>query len=266
MTIDTSIIISTYNSPDWLAKVLFGYNNQSYRQFEIVIADDGSKQETFDLIETIKKEVFYPIVHVWHEDNGFQKASILNKAIAQAKGDYIIQADGDCILHPYFVKDHFDMAKENTYVFGSRVNILEEALDSVFKQQKTNFSAFSKGIKNRTRALRIPFLSRFYKPETTISRKFRGCNTSFFKKDFIAVNGYDENFKGWGREDSELMTRFHNNGILAQRIRYRGIVYHIFHNIKSKDQLEKNNDIENLTVKNKLKRCSKGINTYLNEA
>ncbi|MCB0447223.1 MAG: glycosyltransferase, partial [Gelidibacter sp.] len=76
MTIDTSIIISTYNSPDWLAKVLYGYNNQTYRQFEIVIADDGSKQDTFDLIENISKEVFYKIVHVWHEDDGFQKTKI----------------------------------------------------------------------------------------------------------------------------------------------------------------------------------------------
>ena len=74
MKIDTSIIISTYNSPEWLAKVLYGYNNQSYRNFEIVIADDGSRQETIDLIETIKAEVFYPIIHVWHEDNGFQKS------------------------------------------------------------------------------------------------------------------------------------------------------------------------------------------------
>ena len=75
--IDTSIVISTYNSPKWLAKVLYGYNNQTYRLFEIVIADDGSSQETFDLIEKIQKEVFYPIVHVWHEDNGFQKSQIV---------------------------------------------------------------------------------------------------------------------------------------------------------------------------------------------
>ena len=99
MTIDTSIIISTYNSPDWLAKVLYGYNNQSYRQFEIVIADDGSKQETFDLIDKIKKEVFYPIVHVWHEDNKNQKPAIMNKAIAKSKYDYIIEIDGDIIMH-----------------------------------------------------------------------------------------------------------------------------------------------------------------------
>ena len=87
-TIDTSIIISTYNSPEWLAKVLHGYNNQTYRLFEIVIADDGSKQETIDLIEEIRKEVFYPIVHVWHEDNGFQKSQILNKAIVKCSSTW----------------------------------------------------------------------------------------------------------------------------------------------------------------------------------
>jgi hypothetical protein len=262
----TSLVISTYNWPEALHLVLKSVVEQKQLPNELIIADDGSSAKTKEVIDAYRSKLSIPINHVWHEDNGFQKATILNKAIAQAQGDYIVQADGDCILHPYFVKDHLDMATENTYVFGSRVNILEDALETLFNEQKTNFSAFSKGIKNRTRALRIPFLSQFYKPETKISRKFRGCNTSFFKKDFIAVNGYDENFKGWGREDSELMTRFHNNGILAQRIRYKGIVYHIHHHIKSKDQLEKNNDIENLTVKNKLKRCLNGIDSYLNEA
>ena len=91
--IDTSIVISTYNSTEWLAKVLHGYNNQTYRLFEIVIADDGSNQETFDLIEKFQKEVFYPIVHVWHEDNGFQKSQILNKAIEKCNTPYIIMSD-----------------------------------------------------------------------------------------------------------------------------------------------------------------------------
>ncbi|HAI17000.1 MAG TPA: glycosyl transferase family 2, partial [Xanthomarina gelatinilytica] len=89
-----SVIISTYNSPEWLAKVLHGYNNQTYQNFEVVIADDGSKQETIDLIEAFKKEVFYPITHVWHEDNGFQKSQILNKAIVNCQAAYILMSDG----------------------------------------------------------------------------------------------------------------------------------------------------------------------------
>jgi len=117
-TIDTSIIISTYNSPEWLAKVLYGYNNQTYRFFEIVIADDGSKQETLDLIETIKKEVFYPIVHTWHEDNGFQKSQILNKAIVNCNSPYIIMSDGDCIPRADFVEQHVKYREEGYFLSG----------------------------------------------------------------------------------------------------------------------------------------------------
>jgi len=262
----SSLIISTYNWPEALELVLKSVVNQKEMPDEVLIADDGSTNDTKQVIDRFIKDFPIPLIHVWQEDNGFQKSIILNKAIAKATGDYIIQADGDCILHRFFVKDHLAFAEEQTYLFGSRVTIKKSHLETLFSKQQTRFNAFSKGIKKRTRAIYIPLFSSFYGKRNTFSNKFRGCNTSYFKTDFIAVNGYNEDFKGWGREDSELALRFHNYGLQARRIRYRGIVFHIYHLEKSKSRLEINNDIELNTINNKLVWCQNGIDKYLENA
>ena len=265
MGLQSSLIISTYNWPEALDLVLKSAMEQHVLPDEIIIADDGSKKETKQLIDLYKEKFDIPLTHVWHEDDGFRKSVILNKAMAQAKGDYIIQVDGDCIMHPDFVKDHLGFAQKNTYLYGSRVNIQEPHLKTLFKNKQTRFHPFSAGIKKRTRALHVPLWSHLYKSRDTFSKKFRGCNTSYFKSDLIAINGYNEDFKGWGREDSELALRFHNYGLQARRLRYRGIVYHIFHIEKSKDRLELNNTIEQNTIKHKTKWCTNGIDKYLSE-
>ena len=261
----STLVISTYNWPQALELVLLSVLNQTQMPDEIIIADDGSTNDTTTLIESFKPKFKIPLLHVWHEDDGFRKSVILNKAIAQAEGDYIIQADGDCILHSNYVEDHLHIAQQNIYLFGSRVNIQETYLDALFKKKQIRFNAFSKGIKKRTRALHVPFLSQFYKASDQFSKKYRGCNTSYFKANFIAINGYNEEFKGWGREDSELALRFHNYGLLGRRIRYRGIVFHIYHNEKSKSRLEINNEIELNTITNKSVWCKHGVDQYLSE-
>ena len=261
----SSLIISTYNWPQALELVLLSALKQTQLPDEIIIADDGSTKETASLIDSFKSKFDIPLMHVWHEDDGFRKSVILNKAIAQAQGDYIIQADGDCILHSNYVQDHIHFATKGTYLFGSRVNIQKEHLDILFDKKQIDFNAFSKGIKKRTRALHIPILSQLYKANNQFSKKFRGCNTSYFRSDFLAVNGYNEDFKGWGREDSELALRFHNSGLEARRIRYRGIVFHIFHIEKSKSRLEINNDIELKTIAEKSVWCKNGVDKYLGE-
>ncbi|MEC3907607.1 glycosyltransferase family 2 protein [Tamlana sp. 2201CG12-4] len=263
--ISSTLIISTYNWHEALELVLMSVKNQEEYPAEVIIADDGSTIKTQETVARFQDKFPVPLVHVWHKDDGFTKAIILNKAIAKAKGDYIIQADGDCILHPAFVKDHLNFAEENTYLYGSRVNIQENHLEKLFGKKQVRFSAFSQGIKKRTRALYIPFLGNFYKKKNAFSKKYRGCNTSYFKKDFIAVNGYNEEFKGWGREDSELALRFHNYGIASRRLRYGGIVYHIYHKEKPKDGLHKNNKIEQTTIDKKVVWCKNGIDKYLSE-
>ncbi|HPF11673.1 MAG TPA: glycosyltransferase family 2 protein [Flavobacteriaceae bacterium] len=259
----SALLISTYNWPEALELVFQSILAQKHFPDELLIADDGSSGTTKKLINEFQLQCPIPLKHIWHEDLGFRKAAILNKTIAQTSADYIIQVDGDCILHPYFVKDHLQASGQGHFLFGSRVNLREEFLPTLFQQRIYKFHFLSQGIRNRTRNLRIPFFGKLYVARRTFSKKFRGCNTSYFRKDFIAVNGYNEAFEGWGREDSDLALRLLNLGLRMKRLRYRGILYHIHHKIKSKAQLEYNDAIEKNTIKNKLVRCEKGIDQYL---
>ena len=124
----TALLISTYNWPEALELVLKSILKQSQFPDEILIADDGSKEDTRSLIESYKNKIAIPVIHFWQEDEGFKKSHILNKAIANSKVDYIIQIDGDCIMHKDFVKDHISRAEESVFLFGSRVNIKKESL------------------------------------------------------------------------------------------------------------------------------------------
>lgn len=255
-----TLIISTYNWPEALSLVLKSVLNQSKLPDQVIIADDGSTKTTKVVIDAFKSKTTITVLHLWQEDIGFRKAKVLNRAIVESTGDYILQVDGDCILHRHFVKDHLSLAKPNQYLFGSRVTI-KTFLDSLFKRKGINFSFLSKGIKKRTRAIHIPFLSHFYKASREFSKKYRGCNTSYFKTDALAINGYNEDFEGWGgREDSDFALRLLNNGVISRRIRYKAIVFHIYHFEKPKNNLEKNNSIELQTIKNNVTWCDNGIN------
>ncbi|MBR9757138.1 MAG: glycosyltransferase [Algicola sp.] len=266
MQAKSSLLISTYNWPQALELVLKSVLNQSQLPDEVIVAEDGQDLATKTLIEGFKSKLAIPLIHISHEDLGFRKSVILNKAIAKAQGEYIIQVDGDCILHKHFIKDHLSFVQKNTYLYGSRVNIQEPYLETLFSQQKINFNAFSKGIKKRTRALYIPLFSGLFKTKTVLSSKYRGCNTSYFKSDAIAVNGYNEDIQGWGREDSEFALRLVNKGVLGRRLRYKGIVFHIFHVEKSKAQLKQNDGIEQQTILEKSIWCKNGIDKYLGES
>jgi len=258
-----ALLISTYNWPQAFHVVLQSAIQQTVAVNEILIADDGSTAETKELIEQLQKQTSIPLKHFWQEDKGFRKSKILNKAIAGTKVDYIIQVDGDCIMHPRFVEDHLKAATKGVYLYGARVNILPDFVDAILSKLQLKFSIFSKEIKNKSRAIHAPFLSGFYKTHDGVSGKFRGCNVSFWRKDVIDVNGYNEDFEGWGREDSDLVIRMSNNGIRAKRLRYAGIVYHIYHKINSKHNFEENDKRQNETIANKITFIEKGVSQYL---
>ena len=258
-----SLVTPTYNWPEALELLLLSALNQSHLPDEIIVADDGSKEDTKELIDRIKTLSPIPIIHVWHEDNKNQKPKIMNKAIAASNYDYIIEIDGDIIMHKDFVKDHLSSAKSNTYLYGSRVNITKDHLKTLFDKKQIAFNFFSKGIKKRTRTLRIPFLGDLYRVKEKRSKKLRGCNISFWKDDFLKINGFNEELVGWGIDDSEMAQRLHNIGVKAKRLRYKGIVYHIYHKEQSKDHISLNQKIEDDTTKNRITFIKKGIDQYL---
>ena len=251
--IDTSIVISTYNSTEWLAKVLYGYNNQTYRLFEIVIADDGSNQETFDLIEKIQKEVFYPIVHVWHEDNGFQKSQILNKAIEKCNTPYIIMSDGDCIPRVDFVEVHVKHRKQGLFLSGGYfmlpMNISKLISDEdiyegrCFDLKWLKSNGLKMSFKNNKLTAR-GFKSWLLNLLTPTTASWNGHNASGWKKDIMSINGFDERMQ-YGGQDRELGERLFNYGIKSKQIRYSAICVHLDHprSYKTQESINKNLEI-----------------------
>ena len=258
-----ALLVSTYNWPDALDLVFKSFKAQTVMPDEILIADDGSREETTALINNFISSIAVPVKHVWHEDDGFRRSKILNKTIAASSADYIVQIDGDCIIHPDFVKDHKAAIEKGVYLYGSRVNILPDFVKKIFSEGVYRFTFFSKEIKNKARTFRIPLLSKFYKPHQKFSSKVRGCNLSYWRSDFIEINGYNEDFEGWGREDSDLVIRLGNKGVMGKRLKYAGILYHIYHKSSSKDNLELNNALQNKTIAEKMVRCKNGIDKYL---
>lgn len=261
MKIDTSIVISTYNSPEWLEKVLIGYNNQTYRQFEIVIADDGSGKETFDLIEEMSNKVFYKIQHIWHEDNGFQKSQILNKAIVACSTDYILMSDGDCIPRQDFVEQHVKYREEGFFISGGYfmlpMNISKLITEEDINEGKCFDVAWLKhhGLKSSFKNNKLTasgFKAAFLNYVTPTNASWNGHNASGWKKDIIAINGFDERMQ-YGGQDRELGERLFNYGVKSKQIRYSAVCVHLDHKrgYKNQDSIDKNLQIRKETKEEK---------------
>jgi len=258
-----SLVTPTYNWPQALELLLLSITKQTVMPNEVIVADDGSREDTKALLKKFQETFPVPLIHVWHEDIKNRKPAIMNKAIAKAKYDYIVEIDGDIIMNRHFVEDHLTFARPRQYLYGSRVNIQKELLPELFEKKLTSFNYFSKGIKKRGRTIRFPFFMNFTGITKERSHKLRGCNMSFWKKDFIAVNGFNEGLTGWGQDDSEMIQRLHNLGIVGKRLKFCGIAYHIYHPEQSKSHIGHNLKIEEEVKAQKIVFIDKGINQYL---
>lgn len=260
---ECSLIISTYNWPEALDLVLKSVIRQTIMPSEVIIADDGSKVETSLLIEEYKKIFPVPLIHVWQEDNGFRLATIRNKSILISNFPYIIQIDGDVILNKNFIKDHLKFAKPNQYLFGNRINIKEKKLLKLFRDKNINLNFFSSKIGKRFRAIRLPLFNLLTSKNHFVSKKLRGCNMSYWKKDVIKINGYNEDFVGWGGEDYEFAHRLHLSGIVGKRIKHAAILYHIYHKEASKENCFKNAEVQQKSFESGSFVIKNGINKIL---
>ena len=260
----TSLIITTYNWPAALELILLSLLKQSRLPDEIIIADDGSTEATKQLIERYTNKFQCGLHHIWQADKGFQKTTILNKAAAKANGDYIIQIDGDILLHKHFIKDHIHTAKKGAFIHASRVFLNKRITNKAFADLAYHFSIFTSGISNRLNGIRSPLLSTIISSNNDNLKGTRGCNFSFWKQDFIEANGYNEDMTGWGKEDTELSIRLMNNGLQKHKLKGKAVCYHLHHNISSRKGLTINTTILEAALKNKTKSCTNGISKYAN--
>lgn len=247
-SIQLSVIITTYNRPDALKTVLSALSSQTIKNFEVIIADDGSTPSTQTLITTAQKNSPYPIHHVWQADQGFQAAKIRNKAAAITTGNYLIFLDGDCIPRPDFLEKHQQLSDEKYFVAGNRILLskafTEKALQLEWPLEKwRNQDWLLAFLKKQCNAF-VPLLSLPLGPlRKTLPNRWQGaktCNLGLWKKDFIKINGFDEQYTGWGYEDSDLVVRLIRSGIKRKEGRFKVPVIHLWHAENDQSQREKN--------------------------
>jgi len=263
----TALCISTYNRPDALEICINSTFIQTVLPDEIIIADDGSGEETRQVIEKLTLISPIPIIHIWHEDVGFRLAAIRNKAVASSKSEYIIQIDGDLILNKHFVADHIRFAKSGHFVCGTRSNIDKGLTQKIIENGNFNsISFFSKGLKKKYNAIRnysISILNSKFQSSQKNIKYVLGCNMAFWKKDFISVNGYNEYFKGWGKEDNDLCNRLFNNKTKLSFLKYGAVIYHLFHEENQRSSINTNAEMLQESINNKTTSVKIGVNKYL---
>ena len=268
LSLTSSLIITTYNQKERLALVLDSVKELSYLPNEVLIADDGSKEDTKELIKAYQKDFPVPLKHIWQEDKGFRLSEIRNLAIKNAKCEYIIIIDGDMILDKNFIKDHLSFAKKKVFLQASRTIIDEKDSQKILRDNAYKLAFDIKNFKKyRILALAklIYLTSRIranFFDKNDFIRGIRGCNMSFFKKDCEDINGFNEDFIGWGREDSEFVARFLFNKGELRRLKFSAIAYHIYHKENSRTMLDANHKIYLECVKNKNTFCKNGLEKF----
>lgn len=257
-----SLILSTFNQPASLAKVLAGLDRQTRWPEEILVADDGSDEPTRELICGWRERTRVAVQHVWHPHNGFRKTVVLNKSVALASGDYLVLLDGDCVPHPRFIADHAGVAESGSWVQGRRCFVRERFVPEFDPGSTPPWRWMLRGrIKGRFKGVRLPWpIVR----RDQAQRGILGCNMGLWRGDVVAVNGFDEEYTGWGiGEDSDIGTRLYNLGRHRKMVYGHAIIYHLDHPFLPRDHFAASKARLETTIRSRKVRCDRGLDQYL---
>jgi glycosyltransferase involved in cell wall biosynthesis len=241
MKVSASLVISFYNKIEYLRMILAALERQSFKNFEVVIADDGSRPEVVEEIRLIQTRSPLSIQHIWHEDLGFRKTKILNECIRKSKSDYLIFIDGDCIPHYKFIEEHFKNRKENFLLAGRRVNLsaklsttlTADKIRSGFLERGFTWKLIADGIFGTTNHVMkgLYFNNNFV--QKFLNRKVKGvlgCNFSLHKNTLLSINGFDERYLAPAvGEDTDLEVRLIWNNVQIKMVKNMAVQYHIYH-------------------------------------
>ena len=267
----TSIIVATYNRPDALRFVLLELDRQSSDAFEVLVADDGSSRETAEMIAGLRDRVGYRLKHVWQEDEGFRLARIRNLAVLEAEGDYLVFLDGDCIPLRDFVAAHRWLAETGWWVRGTRVALRRDFTDRVLSEELAVADwplprwvvASLRGNVGGPAPLARFRIQAFRKRRPRRWQGARGCNIAVWRDDYLRVDGSDESYAGWGREDSDLVIRLINAGVYRKEGRHAVPVLHLWHPSASQSSLESNDALLSQTIDRGAVRARVGLSSHL---
>lgn len=260
-----ALIINTWNQAQYLARVLEAISRQSSPPDEMLLADDGSDQETREVFR--KWSVTSPVAasHVWQEHQGFRRARILNSAIAKTKVDYVVFLDGDTVPHPQFIQDHRQLARPSVFVQGHR---------ALIGQGAAAWFGLGRFESDRRRALwqgqlgGLKHAYRWPRPWRKLRRDLRGvrgCNLGLWREHLVRANGYNEAFVGWGREDSELAVRLMNSGVERLDVRGWALCYHLWHAPAERGSLPDNDQLLAQAQAGGATRCQQGLQQRLED-
>ena len=270
-----SIIVSTYNRVDALDAVLAGLAAQrglAAADWEVIVADDGSRQETADQVRSWQSRFPCDLLHVWHEDAGFRLAAIRNRSAAQARGEYLVFMDGDCIPFPDFAREHLRLAQAGCFVAGNRVLLSREFTAQLLAGKDRAAPAFWSPLRwlaarwkeQANRAL--PWL-RLELNGMRLKRAGRwqvlkGCNIGVWRSDYSVVNGFDETFSGWGHEDSGFAVRMIRAGLKLKDGRFAVPVLHLWHQENDRQNQPENWARLEATLQGTAIRALQGVDQY----
>lgn len=262
----TSLIITTYNWKEALDLVLRSIARQSVMPDEVLVADDGSRADTGELVSQWAARLPVPVRHIWQEDIGFRLARSRNRAIAAATGDYVIIIDGDMVVHRDFIKDHIWAARPGYFVQGVRLLTGPDAAARMLKDGILELGFFAPDIQRRRHTLRWRWLSWFLLQQVRTDQKaIRGSNQAFWRRDLLMVNGFDERMTGWGREDNEIVARLYHIGVKRRNLKFSGLTVHLYHKQRKPTGDNPNDRYLRETIEQQSTRCQYGLDQHVGE-
>ena len=265
------VVPAVFNRPDMLTALFEGYLAQDYRNFEIIVADDGSRGETKEVIARYQQRAPFRIAHVWQENTGYRASTIRNKAVAQSEADYIIFTDQDCVPRPDFVSRHARLAEPGWFVPGNRVLLAQRFTQQLLQDSKyIHDTHLAQWVVRRLRGdinrclplLKLPAGS-WRKMHAMRWRGAKTCNLAVWRDDLIRVNGMDESYTGWGMEDSDLVIRLLRAGVRHKSGRFAVPVLHLWHKENDRSKLEENQRRLQQLLRATHIRAHQGLDQYL---
>lgn len=264
-----SVVFTTYNQPDWLEKTLLGFAAQDHADFEVIVADDGSRDETGARIESLRPRLPFELHHLWQPDEGFRKCRILNRAILASRADYLIFTDGDCIPRRDFVSVHLRLRERKRFLSGGYFKLpmgISKAIDADDIAGNRCFDLRwlrERGLEKRAAEVKLtagPQLASLLDAVVPVNATWNGHNASGWKDDILRANGFDERM-GYGGQDREFGERLENAGVRGKRIRHRAICLHLDHarGYRTQESIDFNRAIRAQTRARRITRTPHGI-------